>query len=134
MIVETVNGDGMSAEEIVGPEVIEAGDVVGVGVGQEDGIHIRQIDSECLGPEVRSAIHENAAVVVFDEDRSAQALVARVGAPADPTITAEGGDSHAGTGSEDIDAHGALILPGSDTGWVRGQEFRDRRAREAIQG
>jgi hypothetical protein len=58
----------MSAEEIVGPEVIEASDMVGVGMCQEDRIHIRELDSQCLGPEVRSTVHENVAIVVFDND------------------------------------------------------------------
>ena len=70
-------------------KIVEAEDVVGVGVGVEDSVDVADAEAQRLLAEVRAGVDEDAmrrggvAVLPFDGDRGAKALVAWIGGGAD---------------------------------------------------
>ena len=96
-----VDGDGSGLTEVEGTDVVKAENVVGVAVGEEDGVELGDADAEGLVAEVGGGVDDNVAVVEAKPDGWAEAVVAGVGGGADVAIAADGGDADAGPGTED---------------------------------
>jgi hypothetical protein len=96
-----VNGDGAALAVVEGAEVVEAEDVVGVGVGIEDGVEIGYSGAEGLGAEVRGGVDDDVFAGEVEPNGGAEAVIAGVGGGADVAIAANGGDADAGAGTED---------------------------------
>lgn len=67
--------------------------MVGVRVGNENGVEAANLEFECLKAKIRPHIDENMLIRVFDEGRAAQAGVVRVRRSADRAITADNGNA-----------------------------------------
>ena len=89
------------SREEVPADVVEAEDVVGVAVGEEDGVEFGDAGAEGLVAEVGRGIDDDIAVVVAQPDGGAEAVVTRVGGGADVAIAADGRDADGGAGTED---------------------------------
>src|SRR5947209_5627126 len=71
--------DAQSAmAEVQGSYVVEAEDVVGVAVRDEDGVEVSKTYAQSLLAEVRGRVYQDRLPAVLDEHGDAQALVARV--------------------------------------------------------
>ena len=73
-----VDGDIVFLHEVEGANIVEAEDVVGVGVGVEDGVEAVDLVAEGLIAEIGRGVNEDALVAEAQEDRGAEAFVARV--------------------------------------------------------
>ena len=89
-------------------EVIHAKDMVGVGVGEEDGVDVGDLFADGLGVEVGAGVDEYGVVSPRYVYRGAGAAVARVacrgpgdGRGTDGAPAAERGDAHRGAGAEE---------------------------------
>jgi hypothetical protein len=96
-----VNGNLGAMLQIVRADVIEAEDVVGVPVRENDGVETLQIRSEHLLAEIRTGINHYSAARVLQQYRRAQAAVMRVGRVADGARAADRGHAHGCAGAED---------------------------------
>ena len=67
--------------------------MVGVRVGNENGVEAANLEFECLKAEIWPHIDENMLIRVFDEGRAAQAGVVRVRRSADRAGTADNGNA-----------------------------------------
>lgn len=105
------NRDGMAPEKVVGSEIVESGDVVGVGVSEKDSMDIMDGSANGLGAEIGSAIHKDGLVLELDKDGGPKAFVVGIGGEANGAIAAEGGDAHTGARSKHSDSHGGRVLP-----------------------
>ncbi len=97
----SVDGDAGALEDVEGADVVEAEDVIGVGVGEEDGVDAADVVAEDLGAEVGGGVDEDVAAFVLDQDGRAEAVVVRIGGVADGAGAADGGDAGAGAGAQD---------------------------------
>jgi hypothetical protein len=96
-----INGDPIPVFDRVGPEVVKAGDVIGMAVGVNDGIEAGNPGPEGLGAEVGRGVDDHAEFVVLKPDRRSEAAVAGVVGGANPALAGEHGDALRGTGSEE---------------------------------
>ena len=96
-----VDGDGAGLAEIEGADVVEAEDVVGVAVSEEDGVEFGDADAEGLVTEIGRGVDDDVFVIETDPDGGAEALIARVVRGADVSIAADGWDADTGAGAED---------------------------------
>lgn len=72
--------DGYTAPPLAeGPQVIQAGDVVEVRVGEEDGVEMLQAGSEGLGAEIRPCVDQNRRLGRAEQRRGARAPVPGIG-------------------------------------------------------
>ena len=60
------------------PKIIEAHDVIGVRVRENDRIDFADIFAKRLGPEIGPSVHHERALGRFDIDRRTQPLIARI--------------------------------------------------------
>lgn len=94
-----VDGEVAVGVEAEGAEVVEAHDVVGVGVGVEYGVDAADALADGLRVEIGAGVDEDGAVVVGEADGGTRAPVARIamgrdGGETNGAVAAEGGDSH----------------------------------------
>src|SRR5262249_54414037 len=76
-------GQDAAEGSVEGLEIVDAGGVVSVKVGEQDGVDAGDAFAQGLQADFGAGIDEQAAALVrFDVDRGAGALVARVGADA----------------------------------------------------
>jgi len=73
-----VDGDVAGLAEVEGADVVETENVVGVAVGEEDGVELGDADAEGLITEVGGGVDDDVFVVVVEPDGGAEAVVARV--------------------------------------------------------
>ena len=73
-----IDGDGSGLTEVEGTDVVEAKNVVGVAVGEEDGVELWNTDAEGLVAEVGGGVDNDVAVVEAEPDGGAEAVVAGV--------------------------------------------------------
>lgn len=118
----SVNGEGFGHTVGVGAEVIEAEEVVGVGMGEEDEVEGRDVGAEALGSEVWWRIEEDTEALGFDEDGGTEAVVAWVWGGTDGAMASGDGDTVGGAGTEERDTHGGQGV------WGRRRRRRRRRA------
>ncbi len=82
--------------EVEGTQVVEAEDVVGVGVGEQHGVDAFDLGVEGLLTEVRPGVNDDDAFAVANDDGGAQTAVARVRGPADFAVAPDGGNADTG--------------------------------------
>lgn len=75
-------------------QIIEAEDVVGVGVGVEDGIDVADFFAQNLFAEVRAGVDEDTMVFPLNGGGGAQAAISRIRRGADVAFASERGDAH----------------------------------------
>src|SRR3954447_785984 len=92
-------------------QVVDAVDVVGVGVGVEERVDGADAGVQALLPQVGAGVDQDAPALRLDQDRAAAALVARVGRAADGAGAADLRHAGRGAAAEDRDSHAAARLP-----------------------
>ena len=108
--------------EIEGADVVEAEDVIGVAVGEENGVETLEAGAEGLVAEVGRGVDDHVAAGVRKKDGGAGAFVARIGGAADGAFAADGGHAHGGAGAEDGEAEGARVVGSMRCGHGEGTE------------
>jgi len=98
----------VNREHGVGPhrkaaQVVEAGHVVHVGVGVNNGVEVPDARAEALGAEIRAGVDHPVGLRGVDVDRRAQARVAWILGSADRALAADDGDADRGAGAEEGD-------------------------------
>lgn len=73
-----VAGDECPLGDIEAAQIIDAPDMIGVGVGEEDRVHTPDARAQGLLPEVGSSVNNDIASVLLYQDGSARALVVLV--------------------------------------------------------
>ncbi len=115
-----VNGHGGALADVEGANVVEALDVIGVAVGEQNGGEAIQVGGEGLGAEIGGGVNDDVLAIAGEEDGGTQALVVRIGGLADGTMAADRGNSHGSAGAEngEVDGrrgHGSILRRGR--GW-----------------
>ena len=83
-------GDGLALQHVEPPHLVEAEDVVGVAVREQDRVDAGEPEAQRLRAQVGRRVHEHLEPVVeLDEDRRAPAPVARVVGPARGALAAD---------------------------------------------
>jgi len=91
----TINGYWMTMNHVEGSQIIEAVDVVGMGVGEKKMINIADAAGHGLAAKVGAAIDEQAGVMILQVDTGAGAFVSRVRGIADRAAAAKCGHARA---------------------------------------
>ncbi len=89
----SVGGDGHFLVVVEGADVVEAEDVVGVGVGVKDGVDAGDVGAQGLGAEIGRGVDQDIFAGVLHQDGGAEAVIARIGGGAGGAGAADGGDS-----------------------------------------
>ena len=92
----SVGGDRHFLVIVEGAHVVEAQDVVGVGVRVEDGVDAGDVGAQGLGAEVGRGVDQHIFAGVLHQHGRAEAVVARICGGAGGAGAADGGDSRAG--------------------------------------
>jgi hypothetical protein len=85
--------------QIVGANVVETQNVIGVAVRVKNGVEPIQLFAHGLKAEVRRGVDDDIVTVECEKDGWPGALVARVGGFADSTMASERGDAHGRAGT-----------------------------------
>jgi len=101
-----VDGHGGALADVEGANIVEALDVIGVGVGEKNGFEAFQTRGEGLGAEIGGGVNDDVLAIAGEEDGGTQALVVRIGGLANGTMAADGGDSHGSAGAENGEVDG----------------------------
>ena len=101
-----VERDAVTIFDGVGAEIVEAGDMIGVAVGIEDGIEAGNGGAEGLGSEIGRGIDDDAEVFVFEPDGGAESAVAGVGGGTDAAVAGEHGNALRSSCAEESESHG----------------------------
>src|SRR5262249_20064345 len=110
------------------PHVIEAEQVVGVVVREQDGVGEADALAQELQAQFRRRVDEDAALRRADEGGTAEAVVARVSGAGDGTLAAEHWPAVGGARAEEGDGGGSGDVV---SGWWQGGKFRLAAARRA---
>jgi len=92
-------------DEVEAAQIVDAVDVVGVGVGQKHRVDVRYPLAQHLFAEVRRGVHQDAPAPALDQDGSAGSLVVPVGGIADLTVAADHGNAGRRARAEDGNFH-----------------------------
>ncbi|MEN9722510.1 MAG: hypothetical protein RJB38_496 [Pseudomonadota bacterium] len=95
-----VDGNVLLLKVIVAAKIVEATDVIGVGVGVENGVDSKDFLSKRLRPEVAGRINEKAFSTSSDPDRGAGSMVFGVLRAAYRATAADQGNARRGSTSE----------------------------------
>ena len=87
--------------------VVEAEDVVGVAVGEQDGVEAIEADAEGLLAEIGCGVDDDVLAVARKQEGGAQAVIVRIFRGADAAIACERGHAHGGAGAEYGDFYGS---------------------------
>jgi hypothetical protein len=68
------------------PQIIEAHDVIGVRMGENDGVDAADIFAQGLGAKIRSGIDDESGLRCLDVNGRTEAFIARIGGMADRAI------------------------------------------------
>lgn len=101
--------DGKDAVLRQGPHVVEAADMIGVGVGEEEGIEARYPRAQGLQTELGAGIHDDRGIARSDKDGGPVPPIARVARGADRAGAADDGYAEAGARTEKDYSHGGSI-------------------------
>src|SRR4029077_2764380 len=86
--------------EVKGANVIEAHDVIGVGVSEQNRIDAFDARAQRLLAKIRRGVDQDAVILKLDINGRTQAFVARIVGTANCTMTADGGHPYAGARTE----------------------------------
>ena len=105
--------------EVEAPDIVDAEDVVGVAVGEDDRVDASNAVGQRLLAQIGSGIHQHRrAIVELHEDRRPQAAVARVGRLARAAVAADHRHAARRSGSEKSDRQGSMIRLSSCCAWT----------------
>ena len=99
-----------------GAEVIEAHDVIGMGVGEDHGVEAAEAFAEGLGAEIGAGVDHPSGFGGLEINGGAGALVVRVCGSADRAIATDHGDALGGSGAEKSEMERGHL------GWTISQE------------
>ena len=88
-VVRGEDGHGKFLAHVKRTDVVEAENVVGVGVGEDQGVEAFEASAEGLGAEVGRGVDDDVAAGMGDEQGGASAVVAGVRRTADAALAAE---------------------------------------------
>ena len=113
--------DGRFLAHVEGTDVVEAEDVVGVGVGEDQSVEALEAGAKGLEAEVGRGVNDHVAAGMREQDGGAGAVVAWVGGAANAALAAKRGNAHRSAGAENGEAervcgcgrggHGGQALP-----------------------
>ena len=94
-------------------QVVEAHDVIAVGVGEKDRVELADSGAQALLAEIGAGIDDQRDLGSADVEGRAKTLVFRIPRRADGAITADHGHPDRGAGAEEGDFHAGLhCMPG----------------------
>ena len=105
----SVDGDGAALAIVEGTEIIEAEDMVGVGVRIKDGVEVGDTRAKALGAEVRGGVDDDVFAREIQPDGGAHAVIARVVGGADIAVATNRRNADAGAGAEDSEGDVGVI-------------------------
>jgi len=110
----TVDGHGGALADVEGANVVEAEDVVGVAVGEENGFEAIEVGGEGLSAEVGGGVNDDILGIAGEEDGGAEALVVGIEGIANGAVAANRGNAHGRAGAEDGEVesggrHGGIL-------------------------
>ena len=94
---------GPVLEEIVSPDIIQACNMVFMGVGKDDSIQLPDVVSEHLVPEIRCGVDDQGGGRRLDEDAGAKSFVFFIGRSAHFTRAGDHRNPGAGPGTQESD-------------------------------
>ena len=89
VVLAGVERECLAAEAGEAAEIIDAMEVIGVGVGEKDGIDAHDVLADDLFAEIGADIDEDAGVIRVDPGSGAQVAIAWVGGVADGAVAAD---------------------------------------------
>src|SRR5262249_15694091 len=92
--VKGVQRDLLLAAETKRTHVVETQDVVGVSMGINDGVDVRNVLADGLLAKVRRGVNDYTAAAVLQHDRGASAAVTRIAGMTDGARAPDGGHAH----------------------------------------
>jgi len=92
------------------PQIIKAHNVIGMRVGENNGIDIANIFAERLCPKIGPRVHHPRAVRGFDIDGRAQSLIARIGRSTHRAVTPDHRDALGSAGAEERNGELRVLL------------------------
>jgi hypothetical protein len=102
----TIDGNSRALADIERANVVEALDVIGVAMGEQNGFKALDACGEGLRAKIGSGINDDVLPIAREEDGGTQALVVRVGGVADGAVAADRGNSHGSAGAENREVDG----------------------------
>jgi hypothetical protein len=100
-----ITGDDLLFEEVKSPEIVDPMNVVGMGMGKEDGVDPRDTLPYCLGTEVGRCVYEYVLAVMLDQQGGPGPLVSRIGGRTDTASATDHGDSGRCAAAENGEFH-----------------------------
>jgi hypothetical protein len=73
-------------------QIVDTIDMIGMGVGEEDGVNLVQAFSQGLLPQIGGGVHQDVSFPVPDQQGSARSLVLRVVRTAYPALAPHHGN------------------------------------------
>ena len=98
-----IDGKNGVLAEVVRADVVEAHDVVGVSVGEEDGVEAIEFCAQGLLAKIGRGVNDDELAVAGEEQGRAEAIVAGIGGGAHAAMATGRGHAHGGAGAEDGD-------------------------------
>lgn len=89
----SVNRHGAIGKFAKSPKVIKAGNVVGVGVGENRCVDLAKAVAQRLGPQIGRSVDQHGSLQGLDKNGRAESLVARIGGLADCTVAGDKGNA-----------------------------------------
>lgn len=96
-----VDVERAAGEPVESADIVETDDVVGVVMGEEDGVGASDTASDALKPEFGCCVDQDVVLAEVEDGADACAVVARVGGGADGAITGDHGDAVRRAGAKD---------------------------------
>ena len=110
---------GALLQHVEAAHIVHAEDVIGVAVGEENGVDAADPVRQRLLAQVGAGIDEQRrAVVGLDEDRGPEPAIARVGRPAGAAVAADHRHAARRSGAEKRDLQGSMIRLSSCCAWT----------------
>ena len=104
-----ISWDRRHDQIVDGAEIVDAVDMVSVGVGVEQCVDLADAGVQALPAQVRAGIDQDALTPCLDEDGTAAATVARVGRAADGAVAADLRHARGGAAAQHRYAHAAAL-------------------------
>jgi len=103
----TVHGDCALLADVKGANVVEPEDVIGVAVGEEDGVEAIETDAQGLLAKVGRGVDDYVLLVSRKEQRRTETIIAGIFGGADTAVAAERRHAHGSAGAENGEFYGS---------------------------
>ncbi len=103
----TVHGDCALLADVKGANVVEPEDVIGVAVGEEDGVEAIETDAQGLLAKVGRGVDDYVLLVSRKEQRRTETIIAGIFGGADTAMAAERRHAHGSAGAENGEFYGS---------------------------